>query len=626
MRLGSLKDLEALRESARAARRPKSKEIVVSTDSTCCILRGSLAVAEAMKAAIAAHDLTDAVGLRLSGCLGFCEIEPMVIVLPQRILYMKVKPEDVEEIIRRTVEKGEVIERLLYTEPATKAKIAEVGSVPFYGKQMRLIMGPNEAIVPTDVDSYLAQGGYAALARVLSSMSPDQVVEEIEKSGLRGRGGGGFPVARKWLTTKNAESQDGIRYLICNADEGDPGAYMNRAVLEANPHCVLEGMIIASWAIGSHDGWIYVRTEYPLAVEHLKTAIKQAEAYGLLGRDILGSGHDFSIRMARGAGAFVCGESTALMASLEGRVGRPRAKYVHTGEKGLWDRPSNLNNVETYANVPQIINNGAAWFSAIGTEKSKGTKIFSLVGKINNTGLVEVPMGIKLRDIIYAIGGGIPGGKKFKAVQTGGPSGGCIPESMIDLPVDYDELVKAGSMMGSGGMIVMDEDTCMVDVARYFLNFLKGESCGKCVPCREGIKQMLSILERICRGEGTEEDIPTLEEMGQYLKDTALCALGQTAANPVLTTLKYFRPEYEAHIREKRCPAGVCKALFRYRIDEAACTGCMACAKQCPVKAISGERKTPHVIDGKTCITCGVCFDACRFSAIRKVRAVEVMA
>jgi NADH-quinone oxidoreductase subunit F len=535
-----------------------------------------------------------------------------------------VKPEDVPEIIERTIQRGEVVERLLFKDPATQQLVAEIDRVPFYQKQMRLVLGSNESIEPTRIEDYIASGGYAALAKALTSMTPEQVIEEMKKSGLRGRGGAGYPAGRKWESTRTAHSPDGVRYVICNADEGDPGAYMDRAVLEANPHSVLEGMIIGSWATGSHDGYFYVRTEYPLAVEHVKVALRQAEEHGLLGTDILGSGHDFSVRIVRGAGAFVCGESTALMASIEGRVGRPRAKYVHATDRGLRERPTNLNNVETWATVPIIINRGADWFSRIGTEGSKGTKIFSLVGKINNTGLVEVPMGIALRDIIFAIGGGVPKGKRFKAVQTGGPSGGCIPESLLDLPVDYEELTRAGSMMGSGGMIVMDEDTCMVDTARYFLHFLKGESCGKCVPCREGIKQMLVILERIARGEGAEEDIATLEEIGAYQVDSSLCALGQSAANPVLSTIRYFRSEYETHIRERYCPAGVCKSLFRYVVTAETCTGCMACKKACPVKAVEGERKQPHLIRQELCIKCGACYDACRFDAIARARTAEV--
>ncbi len=620
MKLGSVADLQQLRSSASAAR-ARSREIVLSADSTCCLLRGSEAVAAALEAEIAKRDLGEAVGLRRAGCLGFCEIEPMVVLLPSRVMYQRVKPEDVPEIVEKTVQHGEVIERLVYRDQATKRPCAGIDALPFYGKQMRLLLGANESVEPKDIESYIAVGGYSALAKVLSSMRPAEVIEEVKRSGLRGRGGAGFPAGKKWESAARAPAPDGIRYIVCNADEGDPGAYMDRALLESNPHLMLEGMIIGSWAIGGHDGYIYIRTEYPLAVETLRNALAQAEAHGLLGKNILGSGHDFSIRIVRGAGAFVCGESTALMQSIEGRVGRPRAKYVHTTDRGLWDRPTNLNNAETWATIPLIVNRGASWFSGIGTEGSKGTKIFSLVGKITNTGLVEVPMGIRLREIVFDIGGGVPKGKRFKAVQTGGPSGGCLPESLLDLAVDYDALTKAGSMMGSGGMIVMDEDTCMVDVARYFLSFLKDESCGKCVPCREGITQMLAILERITRGEGREEDIGLLEEIGSYQVDTSLCALGQSAANPVLSTIRYFRQEYEAHIRERHCPAGVCKSLFRYVISPEACTGCMACIKACPTAAISGERKQPHVIEQAKCITCGACFDTCRFSAIGKARA-----
>jgi NADH:ubiquinone oxidoreductase subunit F (NADH-binding)/(2Fe-2S) ferredoxin/NAD-dependent dihydropyrimidine dehydrogenase PreA subunit len=610
MRLSSRADLEKLKHSILSGRRPFSREVILSADSTCCLLRGSKGVAEAFEAEIGRRGLGASVGLRLAGCLGFCEIEPMAVVLPERILYQRITPEDVPEIV----------ERLLCPDPSGGRSVAEMDKIPFYRPQMRLVLGANEAVVPTDIESYIAIGGYSALAKALG-MKPVEIISEVKKSGLRGRGGAGFPTGRKWESCRDAPSEDGVRYVICNADEGDPGAYMDRAVLEANPHGVLEGMIIGSYAIGSHDGYVYVRTEYPLAVKHLMEAVRQAEERGLLGGNILGSGHDFSIKIVRGAGAFVCGESTALMASLEGKVGRPRAKYVHTTDRGLFERPSNLNNVETWANVPMILGRGAAWFSGIGTEGSKGTKIFSLVGKINNTGLVEVPMGTSLRDIVFGIGGGVPKGKKFKAVQTGGPSGGCIPESLLDLRVDYDELSKAGSMMGSGGMIVMDEDTCMVDVARYFTAFLKGESCGKCVPCREGISQMLSILERICRGDGRMEDIELLEEIGRYQMDAALCALGQTAANPVLTTIAYFRSEYESHIRDRFCRAGVCKSLFRYTISAEACTGCTVCAAQCPAGAIEGGRKTPHAIRQELCIMCGICYDSCRFSAIGKVRA-----
>jgi len=472
-------------------------------------------------------------------------------------------------------------------------------------------------IDPTSIDDYIAIGGYTALAKVLISMEPEKIIEEIKKSGLRGRGGGGFPTGRKWESCRNAKSRDGIKYVICNADEGDPGAYMDRSLLEGNPHSVIEGMLIGAYAIGSNDSYVYVRNEYPLAVKNLEIAIRQAEEYGLLGENILGSKFNFRIKISRGGGAFVCGESTALIASIEGKRGEPRAKYIHTVEKGLWNRPTNLNNVETWANIPLIINKGAKWYSSIGTEKSKGTKIFSLVGKINNTGLVEVPMGISLREIIYDLGGGIPKGRKFKAVQTGGPSGGCIPEELLDLTIDYEKLTEAGSMMGSGGMIVMDEDTCMVDIARYFLNFLKDESCGKCVPCREGIKRMQEILTDICEGKGKKGDIELLEELSETVKKASLCALGGTAPNPVLTTIRYFRDEYQAHIEEKRCPAGVCKELIRYSIAQEKCTGCGACQKVCPQGAILGEKKEPRTIDEGKCIKCGACLEACKkFEAV----------
>ena len=619
-------DLQAYREVLLARRAPQGPRLIVSAKSTCCLLRGSEAVVQALREELENAGLGAEVELRLSGCLGFCEIEPMVIVErgETEVLYQRVQPGDATEIVAETILKGVVIERLLYRDPLCGEKKRNRSEMPFYAKQRRFILGANEELDPERIEDYIAIGGYSSLAKVLTGMSPQEVIGEIERSGLRGRGGGGFPTGCKWRTAREAEALDGIRYAICNADEGDPGAYMNRSLLEGNPHLVVEGMIIGSYAIGSHEGYVYVRAEYPLAVESLGIALAQAEELGLLGEDILGSGHDFRIRIARGAGAFVCGESTALMASLEGRVGRPRAKYVHTVEKGLFNRPSLLNNVETWANVPLIIGRGAEWFQGIGTAGSKGSKIFSLVGKINNTGLVEVPLGISLRSIIFDIGGGIPGGKRFKAVQTGGPSGGCIPEELLDLPVDFDELIKAGSMMGSGGMIVMDEDTCMVDVARYFVDFLKGESCGKCVACREGLKRMLEILQRICAAEGRDEDLGILEELGDYLADTALCALGATAANPVKTTLRYFRREYEAHIRERFCPAGVCKGLYGFRIEEAACTGCGACRKKCPVEAISGERKQAHRIDPSACTGCGACYEACRFGAVKKTRPAAI--
>jgi NADH:ubiquinone oxidoreductase subunit F (NADH-binding) len=485
---------------------------------------------------------------------------------------------------------------------------------PFYKNQIKVAMRNCGYIDPDSIEEYVSRKGYAAFLAALKEMEPAAVIDVIKASGLRGRGGGGFPTGIKWAT---CAKHHGDRYIICNADEGDPGAYMDRSILEGDPHSVLEGMLIAGVAIGSSSGYIYVRNEYPLAVKRLVTAIKQAKQYGLLGDNIAGTGFSFDIKISTGAGAFVCGESTALMASLEGNVGRPRAKYIHTVERGFRDSPSNLNNVETYANVPAIILKGGKWFASLGTEHSKGTKVFSLVGKINNTGLVEVPMGISLRDIVFQVGGGVPKKKAFKAVQTGGPSGGCIPERFLDLPVDYQKLTEVGSIMGSGGMIVMDQDTCMVDVARYFVDFLQEESCGQCNPCREGLKQMLEILTRICEGDGRQEDIGLLEELGVMMQKFSLCGLGTSAPNPVLTTILYFRDEYEKHITEKKCPAGVCKALFHYEIDAEACTGCRVCLRKCPQEAVSGEKKKPHAIDQEKCIKCGICYDACKFDAVK---------
>jgi NADH-quinone oxidoreductase subunit F len=612
-RLGSPQELEKLRESIIKSRDPNQKCLVVCGGTGCLALKAEDAIA-GFRRELKEHRLGSKVSLRVTGCPGFCERGPLVVVEPGNILYQQVRGEDVAEIVAATV-KGSIVDRLLYTDPGTGKKITHESEVPFYKKQKRLLLGNNSNIDPTMIEDYLALGGYGALSKALFKMSPEGIVEEVKKAGLRGRGGGGFPTGAKWETCRRAHGD--TKYIICNCDEGDPGAFMDRSLMEGNPHSVLEGMIIGAYAIGSHEGYIYVRNEYPLAVRNAEIAIKQAEELGLLGKDILGSGFGFNVKISRGGGAFVCGESTALMASLEGKVGEPRAKYVHTSEKGLYEQPTNLNNVETWANVPLIINNGADWYAKIGTAGSKGTKIFSLVGKINNTGLVEVPMGITLREIIYDIGGGIPGGKKFKAVQTGGPSGGCIPESMLNLPVDFDELNKVGSMMGSGGMIVMDENTCMVDIAKYFVNFLEGESCGKCLPCREGLKRMSQILADITQGKGKDGDIGLLERLSATLIDTSLCALGSTAPNPVLTTLRYFRDEYEAHIRDKRCPAGVCKDLVTYLIDKKKCPGCGQCVKACPVEAITfmGKKK-PVVLDQKKCIKCGACYDVCKLDAV----------
>ncbi|HEC34405.1 MAG TPA: NADH-quinone oxidoreductase subunit NuoF [Chloroflexi bacterium] len=558
--------------------------------------------------------LADEVQVVDTGCRGFCAMGPVVLIQPEGLFYIKVQPADVPELVEETLVKGRAVERLAYKEPATHKAIPYYDAIPFYSKQVRHVMRNCGLINPQSIEEYIAVGGYQALAKALTSMAPEEIISEVKKSGLRGRGGAGFPTGRKWESTRRAPGD--IRYVIANGDEGDPGAFMNRSLMEGDPHSIIEGMIIGAYAVGAHQGYIYVRDEYPLAVKNLGIAIEQAREYGLLGQDILGSGFNFDVKIVRGAGAFVCGESSALMQSVEGKVGEPRPKHFHATERGLWDCPTALNNVETWANVPLIINNGADWFASLGTEGSKGTKTFCLVGKIENTGLIEVPMGITLREIIYDIGGGIPDGKEFKAVQTGGPSGGCIPASLLDLPVDYDSLAEAGSIMGSGGMIVMDERTCMVDIARYFLDFLKEESCGKCTPCREGIRRMLEILTRITEGQGEMADLETLEALAKTVQSASLCGLGKTAPNPVLSTLRYFHDEYVAHIKDKTCPAGVCKALIEYYIIEDLCTGCGLCRRKCPQEAISGEKKEPHVIDPELCIKCGVCFDVCKFDAV----------
>jgi NADP-reducing hydrogenase subunit HndC len=622
-RINSLAELEELRRAILSKRDP-NKPCITLCSGSACHASGSEEVAATLEEEIKKQGLSDEVDIRRTGCHGFCERGPIIVIHPEEICYLQIEPKDVPEIISQTIKEKKILERLLYTDPNTKEKIIHESEIPFYKNQVRVVFGSNGNIDPKNIDDYLAIGGYSALAKALHQMTPEQVLEEVKKSNLRGRGGGGFPTGRKWEESRNAPGE--IKYVIVNADEGDPGAYMDRSLLEGNPHSVLEGLTIGAYAVGSHEGYIYVRQEYPLAVENVTTAIRKAEEYGFLGKNILGSGFDFIVKVHQGAGAFVCGESSALMTALEGRAGEPRPKYIHTAVKGLWDRPSVLNNVETWANVPLIINKGADWFAQFGTERSKGTKIFSLVGKINNTGLVEVPMGMTLRDLIYKIGGGIRGGKKFKAVQTGGPSGGCIPEELLDLEVGFDELTKAGSMMGSGGMIVMDEDTCMVDVARYFLDFLTDESCGKCVPCREGMRQMLKILTNITKGKGKEGDIELLEELAEVASEASLCALGRTAANPSLSTLRYFREEYEAHIKEKRCPARSCKELISFYIDPEKCKACMICLRQCPSEAIVGGKNRIHVIDQDKCTKCGTCFEACptRFGAVKKISGEPV--
>ncbi len=554
--------------------------------------------------------------VRKTGCLGYCEKGPIIIIYPQEICYLQVKAEDIPEIVEKTLN-GEIVNRLLYKDE-DGASVIRASDIPFYKFQHRVILDNNSKMDPKDIDDYIRLGGYQALAKALTTMTPNEVLGEVKKANLRGRGGGGFPAGSKWETTKNAPGEP--KYVIVNASEGNPGAFLNRLTIEGNPHSVLEGLILAAYAIDSNQGYIYIKKEYTLAIENIYKAIEQAKDYGFLGKNILNSGFNFEVEVHKGAGAYVSGESSALNTAIEGKAGEPRMKYIHTSVSGLWGKPTNLNNVETYANVPQIINNGSDWFTGIGTKSSPGTKIFSLVGKVKNTGLVEVPMGITLRDIIYKIGGGIKNNKKFKAVQTGGPSGGVIPEQLLDLPVDFDELTKAGSMMGSGGMIVMDEDDCMVELAYYFIKFLSDESCGKCVPCREGLKQLIYIYERIINGDGRIEDLKLLEDLAVLLEGASLCALGTAAPNIIITTLKYFSQEYDAHIQHHSCPAMVCKPLINYLIIADKCSGCLLCKKACPVGAISGEAKKPHTINQSICTKCGACIDTCpvKFSAIIK--------
>ena len=590
---------------------------VLICGGTGCSSSNSQLIIDEMEKEIAAAGLTDEVKVVKTGCFGLCALGPIMIIYPEGSFYSEVKPSDAHEIVQEHLLKGRIVKRLLYQETVQEGNnVKSLNETNFYAKQHRVALRNCGVINPENIDEYIAVDGYAALGKVLTEMTPQQVIDEILASGLRGRGGAGFPTGRKWSFAAVNEADQ--KYVCCNADEGDPGAFMDRSILEGDPHVVLEAMAIAGYAIGASQGYIYVRAEYPIAVHRLQIAIKQAREYGLLGKDIFGTGFNFDIDLRLGAGAFVCGEETALMTSIEGHRGEPRPRPPFPALKGLFQKPTILNNVETYANVPQIILKGAEWFASMGTEKSKGTKVFALGGKINNTGLVEVPMGTTLREIIEEIGGGIPNGKKFKAAQTGGPSGGCIPAEHLDVPIDYDNLIAIGSMMGSGGLIVMDEDTCMVDIAKFFLEFTVDESCGKCTPCRVGTKRMYEILDKITRGEATMEDLDKLEELCYYVKNNALCGLGQTAPNPILSTLRYFRDEYIAHIQDKTCPAGVCKHLRKYTIDPDKCKGCTLCARNCPVGAISGTVKKPHVIDGSKCIKCGACMEKCRFGAISK--------
>ena len=589
---------------------------VLVCGGTGCTSSGSVKIIEEFERELAATGLTEEVKVVKTGCFGLCALGPVVIVYPEGSFYSRVKAEDVKEIVDEHLLKGRIVKRLLYTETVAEDKIKSLDQTDFYKKQMRVALRNCGVIDPEDINEYIAYDGYQALGRVLTEMTPDDVIEILNTSGLRGRGGAGFPTWLKWNFAKAQPA--GQKYVCCNADEGDPGAFMDRSVLEGDPHAVLEAMTIAGYTIGSNQGYIYVRAEYPIAVKRLEIAINQSREMGFLGKDIFGSGFDFDIELRLGAGAFVCGEETALMTSIEGHRGEPRPRPPFPAVKGLFGKPSILNNVETWANIPQIILKGPEWFASMGTEKSKGTKVFALGGKIHNTGLVEVPMGTTLREIIEEIGGGIPNGKKFKAAQTGGPSGGCIPASLIDTEIDYDNLLAIGSMMGSGGLIVMDEDNCMVDIAKFFLEFTVDESCGKCTPCRIGTKRLYEMLDKITRGNATLEDLDKMEELCYYIKENALCGLGQTAPNPVLSTLRYFRDEYIAHVVDKRCPAGVCKHLLQYRIEKEKCKGCTLCARQCPVGAISGSVKNPHVIDQTKCIKCGACMEKCKFGAIVK--------
>lgn len=589
---------------------------VLVCGGTGCTSSDSLQLVENLNSSLIKHGLTEEVDVVVTGCFGFCEKGPIIKIYPDDVFYVSVAPEDAEEIVTEHVIKGRQVSRLLYVDPNLKVKLEGQKDLPFYKKQNRIALRNCGYINPEDISECIARDGYQALAKCLTKLSREEVIETVIKSGLRGRGGGGFPTGLKWKYTSNSKAKE--KYIICNADEGDPGAFMDRSILEGDPHSVLEAMAIAGYAIGAARGYIYIRAEYPLAIHRLEIAISQARELGLLGEDILGTGFSFDIELRYGAGAFVCGEETALINSIEGERGEPSTKPPFPAESGVWNKPTCVNNVETLANIPPIFLKGAEWFLEIGTEKSPGTKVFALAGKVNNVGLVEVPMGITLREVIYDIGGGIKDNKKFKAVQTGGPSGGCITEENLDIPIDYESLGKIGSMMGSGGMIVMDEDNCMVDIAKFYLEFTCDESCGKCTPCRIGNKRLLELLDKITSGKAEEQDLEDMEELGEIIKDTSLCGLGQTAPNPVLSTMKYFREEYLAHVREKRCPAGVCQALLSYHILPDRCVGCTACARICPVSCIAGEVKKTHEIDQARCIKCGGCFEKCRFNAIEK--------
>jgi NADH:ubiquinone oxidoreductase subunit F (NADH-binding)/(2Fe-2S) ferredoxin/NAD-dependent dihydropyrimidine dehydrogenase PreA subunit len=617
-------DLEKIQNSE-IENNKKYKSMLMVCTGTGCVSANGFVIKDKLNEVLKTHNIKNEHLVVGTGCNGFCAVGPIVVCMPEGIFYQKVKEKDVEKIVQEYLIEGNPVKSLLHKDPVSGELNKTMDDIKFFSKQQLIALRNKGLIDPENIDNYITRDGYKALRKVLKENNPDNIINEIIKSGIRGRGGGGFPAGIKWESAKKAKIQrDEVIYIVCNADEGDPGAYMDRSIIETDPHSIIEGMLIGAFAVGSNDGYIYIRKEYPLAMDRLEKAISQAEEYGLLGDNILGTGFSFNIHVHRGAGAFVCGESTALMASMAGKPGEPRAKYVHNVEFGFRDKPTILNNVETWANIPVIIEKGSKWFASIGTgdvsknpwNGSSGTKVFSLVGDIRNTGLVEVPMGITLREIVEDIGGGIPDGRKFKAIQTGGPSGGCIPESMLDMKVDFDSLKKAGSMMGSGGMIVMDDHTCMVDVARYFINFLADESCGKCTPCREGLKQLNDKLTKICGGEGEDGDIEYLEKLCDTIAETSLCQLGGSAPNPVLSTIKYFREEYVEHIKDKKCRGGVCKPLITYSIDETNCTGCTLCAKECPVDAISGERKEIHIIDKSKCIKCGICYEVCNFNAV----------